>query len=242
MRGLEKHGHMDWRSWLSSVPARDYVRQEEARWGYWSKHALMNRFLPPALPLYRALFALVKEKDYFVLTTNVDHQFAKAGFDEKRIFATQSDYGKIQCAKACHQKTYDAEALFLAMDEARCDCRIPARLIPRCPVCGGSMAMNLRCDGYFVEDEAWHEAADRYAAFLESHKGMQVVLLELGVGFNTPVIIRFPFERLARENADYTLIRCNRDEDFVPGSLGRRAIGIGGDMGKAISDIGGRMR
>ena len=212
---------------------------EEAKWGYWSKHALMNRFDPPALPLYTELYDIVKNKEYFVLTTNVDHQFYKAGFDEKRIFATQGDYGKIQCQKACHSKTYDAKDLFRKMDKARRDCLIPSELVPKCPVCGGNMAMNLRCDNYFVEDEAWHEAADRYAGFLEQHKDKKVVLLELGVGFNTPIIIRFPFEKMVRENSSYSLIRMNMDEAVVPESFGKRAIGIGGDMAKAITDIRG---
>ena len=212
---------------------------EEAKWGYWSKHALMNRFDPPALPLYTELYDIVKNKEYFVLTTNVDHQFYKAGFDEKRIFATQGDYGKIQCQKACHPKTYDAKDLFRKMDKARRDCLIPSELVPKCPVCGGNMAMNLRCDNYFVEDEAWHEAADRYAGFLEQNKDKKVVLLELGVGFNTPIIIRFPFEKMVRENSSYSLIRLNMDEAVVPESFGERAIGIGGDMAKAITDIRG---
>ena len=212
---------------------------EEAKWGYWSKHALMNRFDPPALPLYTELYDIVKNKEYFVLTTNVDHQFYKAGFDEKRIFATQGDYGKIQCQKACHPKTYDAKDLFRKMDKARRDCLIPSELVPKCPVCGGNMAMNLRCDNYFVEDEAWHEAADRYAGFLEQNKDKKVVLLELGVGFNTPIIIRFPFEKMVRENSSYSLIRMNMDEAVVPESFGKRAIGIGGDMAKTITDIRG---
>ena len=212
---------------------------EEAKWGYWSKHALMNRFDPPALPLYTELYDIVKNKEYFVLTTNVDHQFYKAGFDEKRIFATQGGYGKIQCQKACHSKTYDAKDLFRKMDKARRDCLIPSELVPKCPVCGGNMAMNLRCDNYFVEDEAWHEAADRYAGFLEQNKDKKVVLLELGVGFNTPIIIRFPFEKMVRENSSYSLIRLNMDEAVVPESFGERAIGIGGDMAKAITDIRG---
>ena len=212
---------------------------EEAKWGYWSKHALMNRFDPPALPLYTELYDIVKNKEYFVLTTNVDHQFYKAGFDGKRIFATQGDYGKIQCQKACHPKTYDAKDLFRKMDKARRDCLIPSELVPKCPVCGGNMAMNLRCDNYFVEDEAWHEAADRYADFMEQNKDKKVVLLELGVGFNTPIIIRFPFEKMVRENSSYSLIRMNMDEAVVPESFGKRAIGIGGDMAKAITDIRG---
>ncbi len=304
----DRNGHVDWRFFLSSTPARDYIFQkeayeaqldraaeyilnadciiigagagastaagiqyggkrftdnfaefiekygeyympdmyaagfypfpsEEARWGYWSKHALMNRFDPPALPLYKELYDIAKGKDYFVLTTNVDHQFYKAGFDEARIFATQGDYGEIQCLRACHPKIYAAEDLFRKMDAARSDCLVPSELVPRCPVCGGKMSMHLRCDDYFVEDEAWHEAADRYADFLEACKGRKVVLLELGVGFNTPVIIRFPFEKLMRENKSYNLIRLNMDEAVVPASLGRRAVGIGGDMAKAISDI-----
>lgn len=210
---------------------------EEARWGYWSKHALMNRFFPPALPMYLDLLEMVKDKDYFVLTTNVDGQFVKAGFDEQRVFATQGDYGKIQCRRACHSKVYDAKDLFLQMEEARKDCLIPSSLVPKCPVCGGQMAMHLRCDNYFVEDEAWREAADRYAEFLEKAKEKKVVFLELGVGFNTPVIIRFPFEKLVRENKEFSLVRLNRDEAVIPESFGARGIGIGGDMCKAVSDI-----
>ncbi len=210
---------------------------EEAKWGYWSKVSLLNQFDLPALPLYKELHGLVKDKDYFVLTTNVDSQFYKAGFDQMKIFATQGDYGKIQCQRACHQKVYDAEELFRKMDKERHDCLIPTDLVPKCPVCGGKMEMNLRCDDLFVEDEAWHEAVDRYAEFLEEVKGKNVVLLELGVGFNTPIIIRFPFEKMVRENASYSLIRLNMDEAVVPESFGARAIGIGGDMAKAITDM-----
>lgn len=210
---------------------------EEARWGYWSKHALLNRFDPPALPMYKEVYEIVKDKEYFVLTTNVDHQFYKAGFAEDRIFATQGDYGKIQCQRGCHPKTYDAEELFRKMDAARKDCLIPTELVPKCPVCGGRMAMHLRCDNYFVEDEEWHETADRYADFLEQNQGKNVVLIELGVGFNTPVIIRFPFEKLVRENDTYSLIRLNRNEAVVPENFGKRAIGIDGDMAGAIADI-----
>ena len=210
---------------------------EEAKWGYWSKAALLNRFDPPALPLYTELYDIVKDKEYFVLTTNVDHQFYKAGFEAERIFATQGDYGEIQCQKGCHQKVYDAEELFKKMDKAGKDCLIPSEFVPECPVCGGNMEMHLRCDNYFVEDEAWHEAADRYADFLEQNKDKNVVLLELGVGFNTPIIIRFPFEKMVRKNKSYSLIRLNMDEAVVPESFGKRAIGIGGDMAEAITDI-----
>lgn len=232
---IEKYG----RTYMSDMYSAGFYpfASEEAKWGYWSKHALLNRFEPPALALYRDLFDIAKGKDYFVLTTNVDGQFPKAGFSAERIFATQGDYGKIQCRYACHQKTYDAENLFRKMDIARKDCLIPSELVPKCPVCGGEMAMNLRCDDFFVEDEEWHVQAGRYADFLAHCKSKNVVLLELGVGFNTPSIIRFPFEKFARENRSFSLIRLNKDEFAVPESLKDRAVGIGGDMTQAISDI-----
>ncbi len=210
---------------------------QEAKWGYWSKHSMINRFLPPALPLYKQLYELVREKDYFVLTTNVDHQFFKAGFDSNRIFATQGDYGKIQCETGCHQKIYDAEEMFRQMDQARKDCLIPSYMVPKCPVCGGNMTMHLRCDQYFVEDENWHAAAGRYGDFLEKMQNKKGVLLELGVGFNTPVIIRFPFEKMVREHNNLSLIRLNLNEAVVPESFGNRAIGINADMAKTVSDL-----
>lgn len=213
---------------------------QEAKWGYWSKHSMINRFLPPAMPLYRQLYEIVKEKEYFVLTTNVDHQFQKAGFDTERIFATQGDYGEIQCEKGCHPKVYDAEEMFYQMDQARHDCLVPSCLVPKCPVCGGNMAMHLRCDRYFAEDENWHEAAGRYCDFLKKMEEKKGVLLELGVGFNTPAIIRFPFEKMVRENRNLSLVRLNREEAVVPESLGNRAVGIGGDMAKVISDLNSR--
>ena len=210
---------------------------EEAKWGYWSKHALVNRFFPPALPMYQQLLELVRNREYFVITTNVDHQFQKAGFAKERVFATQGDYGEIQCKKGCHQSVYDAEQFFRQMDTTREDCCIPSELVPKCPVCGGRMEMHLRCDSYFVEDEAWHVAADNYANFVERFWDKKVVLLELGVGFNTPAIIRFPFETMVRENETFCLIRLNRDAPAVPASFRERAIGIGGDMARAISDL-----
>lgn len=210
---------------------------EEAKWGYWSKHALMNRFMPSALKLYTDLFELVKDKEYFVITTNVDHQFWKAGFADDKIFATQGDYGEIQCQRACHQKVYEAEEMFIKMEKSRKNCLIPSSLVPKCPICGGNMVMHLRCDQYFVENERWYEAADRYADFLENIKGKKVVLLELGVGFNTPIIIRFPFEKMVRTHDSFSLIRLNKDEAFVPGRFSDREIGIDGDMAKAIKDM-----
>ena len=210
---------------------------EEARWGYWSKHAYINGIEPEGLPLYKKVFEMVKDKDYFVLTTNVDNQFRKAGFDEDRIFATQGEYRLIQCMKGCHKKTYDATEIFNQMNQARKNCVIPTYMVPKCPVCGGPMAMNLRCYRYFVEDEAWNEAGDRFEKYIRNIKHKNVVLLELGVGFNTPTIIRFPFEKMVRENKKYKLIRLNLNEAIVPESFGERAIGINADLKQTIEEI-----
>lgn len=210
---------------------------EEAKWGYWSRHAYVNRIVPKGLPLYHKVYELVRDKKHFVLTTNVDHQFEKAGFAREDIFATQGDYGRIQCAKGCHKKTYDAIEIFRQMVQAEKDCLIPSYMVPKCPVCGGPMAMNLRCDQYFVEDEQWNQAAERYGVFLNEIWGEKVVLLELGVGFNTPTIIRFPFEKMMRENAKWNFIRLNLKEALVPESLGQRAVGINRDISESITAI-----
>lgn len=215
---------------------------QEAKWGYWSMHSMINRFLPPAMPLYNQLYEMVKEKDYFVLTTNVDHQFHKAGFETDRIFATQGDYGNIQCEKGCHPKIYDAEDLFYEMHQARRGCLVPSYMVPKCPVCGGNMTMNLRSDQYFVEDENWYKAAGKYKDFLKKLENKKGVLLELGVGFNTPTIIRFPFEKMVWENKNLSLIRLNMNEAAVPENLGSRAMGIGGDMAQVIADLHDRNR
>jgi len=237
---IEKYGKMYMRDMYSAgfYP----FPTEEAKWGYWSKHAWLNRIEPEGLPLYREVHRLVQDKAYFILTTNVDHQFWKAGFSDDVIFATQGDYGLIQCEKGCHNKTYDAVKLFGQMNQARKNCLVPAYMVPKCPVCGGNMAMNLRCDQHFVEDEHWHEAAKRYEKFLKEHRNRRLVLLELGVGFNTPVIIRFPFERMMREQKNWTLIRLNLEEAFVPESFGSRAVGINQDIARSIVDIGNRIK
>lgn len=210
---------------------------EEEKWGYWSKHALVNRVFPGTLPLYNKLFDLVKNKNYFVLTTNVDHQFWQAGFDDKRIFATQGDYGQIQCEKGCHAKVYEAIELFTKMDTARKDCKIPSDMVPKCPVCGGPMAMHLRSDEYFVQDSDWYAAAERYNAFLDQMKGKRAVLLELGVGFNTPGIIRFPFEKMTFQNELFHLIRINKDSMLAIPQINDRSILIKEDITTTINSL-----
>lgn len=215
---------------------------QEAKWGYWSKHSYVNRIEPQGLPLYQLLYDMMKEKEHFVITTNVDSQFFKAGFSKENIFPVQGDYGLIQCEKGCHKKTYDAVPLFLQMNQARTDCLIPSRMVPVCPVCKGPMAMNLRCDQYFVEDEDWHRAARRWQQFAESSWEKKVLLLELGVGFNTPGIIRFPFEKMMRENEKWSLLRLNLNEAIIPEGFGKRAVGINEDMEKSLWDLAGEIK
>ncbi|RAP52337.1 MAG: hypothetical protein BZ133_01425 [Methanosphaera sp. SHI613] len=185
---------------------------EEEKWAYWSKHIYLNNVGMSATPLYEKLHELVKNKNYFVITTNVDDQFYKASFDENRIFRTQGSYRYFQCQKACHNKIYDNSDIIKQMirniDD---DLKIPSDMLPKCPVCGGPMDTNLRKDDYFVEDEYWHRQKFAYADYIDSVKDESTLLLEFGVGFNTPAIIRFPFEEMTFKNNKWNLARFNKD-------------------------------
>lgn len=172
----------------------------EEYWAWWSRHIFYNRYVDAPLPVYQELLALVKDKDYFVLTTNVDHQFQRAGFDKKRLFYTQGDYGLWQCSRGCHNKTYDNEDTVRQMIDQQQDMKIPSELIPRCLVCGAPMIMNLRCDDTFVQDEGWYAARNQYSDFVRRHKHGTVLYLELGVGNNTPVLRSLSTRRKLRKN------------------------------------------
>lgn len=215
---------------------------QESKWGYWSHQALLAGADLDVTPLHRTLLDALKGKKLFLLSTNADHQFEKAGLPIEQIFQTQGSYNLIQCKRACHNKTYDAVALFRQMEQARQNGKIPSELVPKCPVCGGDMAMNLRVDDHFVEDENWHLAEDRFCRFLSECKEGKTVLLELGVGFNTPMIIRFPFERLTREHENISLVRLSRSKAMVPAGLGERAVGINADMAQSVTDIAEKLR
>jgi len=211
---------------------------QEAKWGLWCKLSLTAGADLDVTPLHRTLLSAFEGKKLFLLSTNADRQFEKAGLPMEQIFATQGDYDHIQCKRCCHPKTYNAVERFRKMDAARRNGKIPSGMVPKCPVCGGDMAMNLRVDDHFVEDAAWHDAERRFGAFLSEARDKKLVLVELGVGFNTPTIIRFPFEKLAREHENISLIRLNVGEGAaVPASLGGRAVGIDADMAKSITDI-----
>lgn len=210
---------------------------EETTWAYWSRMVWCNRYAPGATPLYRKLAALLADKDHFVLTTNVDHQFQLAGIDRHRLFYTQGDYGLWQCSRPCHAQTYDNEQQVKAMVEQQKDLRVPSELLPRCPVCGAPMTMNLRCDDTFVEDEGWHAAAERYEEFLRRHRGMRTLFLELGVGSNTPGIIKYPFWRMTAANPRATYACVNLGEAYAPMDIERSSILIDAGIEDAIEGL-----
>ena len=209
----------------------------EEHWAYWSRYIAINRYLAPPRPVYEDLLRLVEKKDYFVLTTNVDHCFQRAGFDKQRLFYTQGDYGLWQCSRPCHKRTYDNEEAVRRMVAEQRDMRIPSELVPHCPVCGAPMSMNLRADLTFVEDEGWQAAAGRYQDFLRRHRGMRVLYLELGVGMNTPVIIKYPFWRLTQENPDSFYACVNLSKPYCPPEIRSRSACLTGDIGDVITRL-----
>ena len=209
----------------------------EEYWAWWSRHIMVNRYEPVPKPVYDDLLKLVEGKDYFVLTTNVDHQFQLAGFDKKRLFYTQGDYGLWQCSEPCHRRTYDNEETVRRMFAEQRDMRVPTELIPSCPVCGKPMTMNLRADDTFVQDEGWYHAQSRYQDFLRRHEGLRVVFLELGVGRNTPVIVKYPFWNYTLNNANAFYACINFQEAFAPREISGRSVCVGVDIGKFLKDV-----
>ena len=207
---------------------------EEEKWAYWSRHIYYNRYVPAPKPVYDNLLKLLKDKDHFVITTNVDHQFQKAGFDKKRLFYTQGDYGLFQCAKPCHPKTYDNEDVIKRMIAEQMDMRIPSELVPKCPVCGGPMAMNLRSDETFVEDEGWHAASKRYEDFIRRHLNGKILFLDLGSGGNTPIVFKIPFIQWTMQNPNAIYATINLGEAFTVDQIKDRSIVIDGDIGEVL--------
>ena len=210
----------------------------EEYWAWWSRHIMLNRYEAGVGKPYSDLLELVKGKEYFVLTTNVDHQFQLAGFDKKRLFYTQGDYGLWQCSRPCHQKTYDNEERIRQMAAEQKDMKIPTELIPRCPVCKAPMTMNLRCDMTFVQDSGWYAASGRYDDFIRRHEGQHVLFWELGVGANTPGIIKYPFWRMTAENPKAVYACVNLGEVWAPGEIADRAICMEGDIGEVLKKLG----
>ena len=222
----------------------------EEHWAYWSRYIMINRYMDPPKPVYKDLFSLVKDKDYFVITTNVDHCFQKAGFDKNRLFYTQGDYGLFQCSEPCHEETYDNEKQIRAMWEFRNEMKVPTELVPHCPVCGKPMSMNLRADHTFVTDKGWHKASKQYEKFLQTRniigpQGLQehqadsgkVLFLELGVGGNTPGIIKYPFWQMTEKNPNAGYACINFGEAAVPPKIEKQSICINDDIGEVLKKM-----
>ena len=213
-----------------------FATQEEY-WAWWSRQILINRYDVPTGKLYLDLLELLRGRNYFVLTTNVDHQFQLAGFDKERLFYTQGDYGLWQCSQPCQAVTYDNEWAVRRMLIEQQNMRIPSTLIPYCPNCGRPLTMNLRCDDRFVEDAGWQQAHRRYEDFLWQHRNCRTVFLELGVGGNTPVIIKYPFWRLTKANPQANYICINIQESFSPREIAKQSLCITGDIGQVLLDL-----
>ncbi len=229
---IEKYGFRD----MYSAGFYPYETPEE-HWAYWSRYIFINRYQNAPKNVYHDLYNLVKNKDYFVITTNVDHCFQKAGFDKHRLFYTQGDYGLWQCSKPCHNKTYDNETAIKKMVAEQENMRIPTRLVPHCPVCGAPVSMNLRADDTFVEDNGWHMASQRYGDFIRRHKGAKILYLELGVGSNTPGIIKYPFWQMTYDNPNASYVCINLSEAYTPAEIRERSVCIGGDIGNILKQL-----
>ena len=209
----------------------------EEYWAYWSRYVFLNRYTDAPKPVYNDLLELVKGKNYFVITTNVDHCFQKAGFDKQRLFYTQGDYGLFQCSVPCHEKTYDNENIIRQMVENQRNMKIPSDLVPKCPVCGKPMTMNLRADDKFVEDDGWRKACKRYEEFLSENANKKVLFFELGVGMNTPVIIKYPFRRMTAQNKNARYACINTDMAYAPDEIKERSLCIAEDISSVINAL-----
>ena len=229
---IEEYGLQDMYS-ASFYP----FESEEEKWAYLSRHVLLNRYEAGKTKVYENLLNLVKNKDYFVITTNVDNQFRIAGFEDKKIFPFQGDYGLFQCARGCHNRLYDNKNVIYEMVDNTEDCKIPSSLVPTCPVCGGPMELNIRKDSYFIEDEEWHYKKRLFDEYLSKINGEKVVFLELGVGYNTPTIIRLPFEQLVFNNPNSSLIRINKDFPNGVEENKHKTISFDEDISLVIEDL-----
>lgn len=209
----------------------------EEHWAYWSRYIFINRYTDAPKPVYESLLKLVQGKDHFVITTNVDHCFQKASFDKKRLFYTQGDYGLFQCSEPCCQKTFDNETAILQMVRQQKNMKIPSELLPICPYCGKPMTMNLRCDDKFVEDEGWHAAAGRYENFLRTRANEKILFLELGVGCNTPAIIKYPFWRMTFKNPNAVYACINQGQAVCPREVKKRSICIDADIADVLQAL-----
>ena len=226
----------------------------ETYWAWWSRHIYINRYMDAPGDVYANLLHLLENKDYFVITTNVDHQFQRAHFDKKRLFYMQGDYGLFQSVSPTIPKTYDNQDIIEKMMEAQGFVRnekgifdvpedknllmkIPTSLIPKCPDDGLEMIPNLRVDNSFVQDLGWEEAYERYHDFMNHHQNKHILFLELGVGMNTPVIIKYPFWNYVEKNQNAYYACINFGEAGCQESIAKRSILINDDIAKVLRKL-----
>ena len=228
---IEKYNFQD----LYSATFYPFKIQEE-KWAFWAKLIKLNRYNEP-LKLYKELLELVKEKEYFIITTNADAQFEISGFDKNKIFAVQGDYSFLQCENGCHNKLYNNKEMVEDWLELTENCEIPEDLVPKCPICGSNMEMNLRKDFNFIQDDYWYKQSKEYEKFLNKTKNKNLILLEIGVGFNTPSIIRFPFEQITYNNLKTTLIRINKEYPSGSNEIKSKMISFDEDTNEIIEDL-----
>jgi len=209
----------------------------EEFWAFWSRHIMCNRYDQPPSEVHQKLLKIICDKDYFVLTTNVDHLFQNNGFDKARLFYTQGDYGLFQCSTPCHNQTYDNEKSVREMLANEKDMRVPEKYFPRCPKCGEVMTLNLRSDDKFVEDNGWNVASYNYQKFLSRHEDSEIIFLELGVGGNTPGIIKYPFWRFTMQNPKSFYICVNLGQAFLPEDISERGVAIDADIKDFLNQI-----
>lgn len=229
---IAKYGFTD----LYSAGFHQFDSLEE-KWAFWSRHFMLDRYGDIPNATYDVLKNLVADKDYFIITTNVDHCFQRTGFDKTRLFYTQGDFGLFQCSVPCCKKTYDNEEIVRRMAAEQKNMRIPSALVPRCPVCGAPMTQNMRFDDTFVEDEGWRRAMNRYQEFIRQHRDTNLLLLELGVGGNTPGIIKFPFWQLTAQDPAFTYACVTLNDAVCPPSITDQSICISADINDVLQAL-----
>lgn len=229
---IDKYGFED----LCTAARFNYPSQEE-KWAFWSRAIYLYRYSPAPRPVYNTLFEIIKDKDYFVITTTADHMFQKSGFDSDRLFYTYGDYGTWQCSQPCNDATYDNEDAVRKMMEAQRDMKVPRSLIPICPACGRKMKVNLLTDDSFVENDGWYRAEERYEHYVRSHKSGRIVFLDIGTTASTPIIIKCPFTQMTYENplATYaTIADCALPEAE---EIKDRALYVNNDIEQSLNQL-----
>lgn len=229
---IKKYGFTD----MYSAGFYNFPTLEEY-WAYFSLYVYINRYDIEENETYLNLYNIVKNKNYFVITTNVDGRFADSKFDKDKIFAVQGDFSLFQCSKPCRQETFYNEKYIREMIKYKKEMKIPTELIPKCPYCGRNMSMNLRADSTFVQDKNWDKQKLKYEKFLKNSNNSKILFLELGVGFNTPSIIKYNFWRMTLNNKKSVYASINLGECYSASDIEERSICIDADISEVLKKL-----